>query len=89
MHSASIPAIDGFTDRSIDCASHPTGPIIAQAVVPVHPERDSADDIAQRVLKEEHKLYPRVVKALCNGDVRWTDAGMPYIWEEAESEDSR
>lgn len=33
------------------------GPILAQAVVPVYPT-DRPDQLAARVLKEEHKLYP-------------------------------
>lgn len=36
------------------------GPIIAQAVVPVH-DNDSAETLAARVLSQEHILYPQVV----------------------------
>ncbi|MDX1666603.1 MAG: phosphoribosylglycinamide formyltransferase [Saprospiraceae bacterium] len=39
------------------------GPIIAQETVPVHPT-DDAETLAKRVLKEEHKLLPRVVGEL-------------------------
>ncbi len=38
------------------------GPILDQAVVPVLPG-DSADLLAQRVLSQEHKLYPRAIAA--------------------------
>ena len=37
------------------------GPILAQAVVPVLPH-DDADALAERVLTQEHLIYPRAVK---------------------------
>ena len=54
------------------------GPIVAQKVVPVLPD-DTPDILAQRVLKEEHQIYRRVVAALCRGDIVWRDDGVPYI----------
>ena len=39
------------------------GPILAQAVVPVLPS-DSADDLAARVLTQEHIIYPRAIANL-------------------------
>ena len=39
------------------------GPILAQAVVPVLPS-DSADDLAARVLTQEHIIYPRAIASL-------------------------
>lgn len=42
------------------------GPIIAQAVVPVHPD-DTAESLAARVLKQEHRLYPRVIGWIADG----------------------
>ncbi len=42
------------------------GPIIAQAAVPVFPE-DSESALAARVLAEEHRLYPRVVRWMLDG----------------------
>jgi phosphoribosylglycinamide formyltransferase-1 len=53
-----------FVDEGTD-----TGPIIAQAEVPVLPE-DSEESLATRIHVEEHRLYPRVVEALVRGDVR-------------------
>lgn len=44
------------------------GPIIAQAVVPVLPT-DDAETLSERVLRQEHILYPAAVKMLCAGDV--------------------
>ncbi len=45
-----------------------TGPIIAQAVVPVL-EGDTADTLAARILVEEHKLYPHALKLVTSGAV--------------------
>jgi phosphoribosylglycinamide formyltransferase-1 len=45
-----------FVDAGVD-----TGPIIAQAVVPVLDE-DTADDLAARILKQEHRLYASAIK---------------------------
>ena len=36
------------------------GPVLGQTPVPIVPN-DSADDLAARVLVEEHKLYPAVL----------------------------
>jgi phosphoribosylglycinamide formyltransferase 1 len=45
------------------------GPIIAQAVVPVHPE-DDAERLSARILAVEHRLYPLAVRLLAEGRVR-------------------
>jgi phosphoribosylglycinamide formyltransferase-1 len=37
-----------------------SGPIVAQAVVPVLPD-DTADTLAARILKEEHRIYPEAI----------------------------
>jgi len=42
------------------------GPIILQAQLSILPE-DDADRLAARVLKLEHRLYPFVLKCLCEG----------------------
>lgn len=52
-----------FVDEGTD-----TGPIIAQAVVPVLPGDDEAS-LGARVHAEEHQLYPRVVQAIARGHV--------------------
>jgi phosphoribosylglycinamide formyltransferase-1 len=45
------------------------GPILGQARVPVL-KGDSPDDLAARVLVEEHKLYPAVLRRFAVGDMR-------------------
>jgi phosphoribosylglycinamide formyltransferase len=64
-----------FVDEEYD-----RGPIVAQACVPVSPW-DTAQDLAARVLKSEHELYPHVVAALCDNRIKWTeDNTKPVIW---------
>ncbi|MBV9248874.1 MAG: phosphoribosylglycinamide formyltransferase [Acetobacteraceae bacterium] len=46
-----------------------TGPIIAQAVVPVHPDDDEAA-LSARILAAEHRLYPLAVRLIAEGRVR-------------------
>ncbi|MBX6320749.1 MAG: phosphoribosylglycinamide formyltransferase, partial [Rhodospirillaceae bacterium] len=46
-----------------------SGPIIAQAAVPVHPD-DTSDSLAARVLAAEHRLYPMAVRLIAEGRVR-------------------
>lgn len=53
-----------FVDEGTD-----TGPIIAQAAVPVLPGDDEAS-LAARIQREEHRLYPVVVRALARGAVK-------------------
>lgn len=47
------------------------GPIVAQAVVPV-PQDATADDVATRVLAQEHVIYPRALRWLAEGRLRIT-----------------
>lgn len=46
------------------------GPIIAQAAVPVEPG-DTPDDLAARVLRAEHQLYPHALRLVLEGDARF------------------
>jgi len=64
-----------FVDEEYD-----TGPIFAQAIVAVDPF-DTPESLASRVLKEEHRLYPKCVGALCDGRVTWRSDGIPVFWE--------
>jgi len=50
-----------FADEGVD-----TGPIIIQAVVPVH-DTDTADTLAARILKEEHRIYPQAIQWYAEG----------------------
>ena len=44
------------------------GAILMQRAVEVLPD-DTAESLQQRILKEEHKMLPACVKALCEGRV--------------------
>jgi len=59
---ASGAALSGPTVHYVD-EQYDRGPIIAQWPVPVRPG-DSAETLAARVLAAEHRLLPRVVRAL-------------------------
>jgi phosphoribosylglycinamide formyltransferase-1 len=45
-----------------------TGPIIVQRAVEVA-ENDTADTLAARILREEHKAYPEAIKLLAEGKI--------------------
>jgi len=45
------------------------GPIVLQKAVPVQ-EGDSAETLQERVLKEEHKLFPRAVQLFAQGKLK-------------------
>ncbi len=50
------------------------GPILGQAAVPVLPD-DSEDTLAARVLRQEHQLYPAVLRRFANGQAgSWAPA---------------
>ena len=53
-----------FVTGELDC-----GPIVAQAAVPVLDD-DTPDELAARVLTEEHRIYPEALGALCAGRLR-------------------
>jgi phosphoribosylglycinamide formyltransferase-1 len=45
------------------------GPIIIQAVVPVFAD-DTEAKLAARILKEEHRIYPRAIQLYAEGRLR-------------------
>ena len=45
------------------------GPIIIQAVVPVFSD-DTAESLQARILKEEHRIYPRAIQLYAEGRLR-------------------
>ena len=53
-----------FVTPELDC-----GPIISQGVVPIF-DNDTADDIAARVLKVEHLLFPQAVADFAAGRLK-------------------
>ena len=53
-----------FVDTGVD-----TGPIIQQAKVPVFLE-DTVESLSKRILEEEHRIYPNVVRLFCEDALR-------------------
>ena len=49
-----------------------TGPIVAQAAVPVLPD-DTPESLGARVLDAEHRLYPQALRLVASGEVRVED----------------
>ena len=50
-----------FVDAGVD-----TGPIIIQAVVPVYPD-DTEEELKDRILALEHKIYPKAIQLFAQG----------------------
>lgn len=48
------------------------GPIIIQAVVPIHQD-DTEETLSERILKEEHKIYPEAVRLYFEGRLEIRD----------------
>jgi phosphoribosylglycinamide formyltransferase-1 len=64
-HGARVSGVTvHFVDEGVD-----TGPIIAQAAVPVRDD-DTEASLSERILVEEHRLYPAVIRAFAEGRVR-------------------
>ena len=71
VHERMIAAGVRFGGCTVHYVRHEmdTGPIIAQAAVPIHPG-DDADTLAARILEQEHVIYPLAVKWIAEGRVR-------------------
>ena len=65
-HKRAIMAGDEFGGCSVHLvtADLDSGPVIAQAKVKILP-RDDPESLAQRVLEEEHRLYPLALEEYC------------------------
>lgn len=50
-----------FVDEGVD-----TGPVIMQAAVPVYDD-DTEDLLSERILKQEHRILPRVIRLFSEG----------------------
>ncbi len=60
-----------FVDEGVD-----TGPIIIQAVVPVH-TNDTEEELSKRILEQEHRIYPEAIRLFAEG--RLTVSGRRVI----------
>ncbi|KAL2320504.1 hypothetical protein Fmac_029473 [Flemingia macrophylla] len=80
VHKAVISSGARFSGPTIHFVDehYDTGRILAQRVVPVH-ANDTAEELAARVLNEEHQLYVEAVEAVCEERVVWREDGVPLI----------
>lgn len=84
IHPALLPSFKGLNAqkqaldygvRITGCTVHlvdegmDTGPIILQAAVPVLPD-DTEESLSDRILKEEHRLYPEAIRLLATGKIK-------------------
>ena len=87
IHPSLLPAFKGLhvQERAIEagvrfsgCTIHfvrpdmDSGPIIVQAVVPIH-AGDNADTLSAHILTQEHRIYPLAVRLIAEGRVRVVD----------------
>ena len=84
IHPSLLPAFQGLDThrRALEagvrihgCTVHfvtpalDSGPIIVQAAVPVQAD-DTEEQLAARVLAEEHRIYPQAIRWFCEGRLR-------------------
>jgi phosphoribosylglycinamide formyltransferase-1 len=84
IHPSLLPAFPGLHPqrqalaagvRFSGCTVHfvraevDTGPIIAQAAVPVH-AGDNEEILSERILAAEHRIYPMAVRLIAEGRLR-------------------
>lgn len=92
IHPALLPAFPGLNAqgqaiaygvRFSGCTVHlvdegmDSGPIILQAVVPVE-ANDDEDTLSNRILQEEHRLYPEALQLIAEGKLK-IDGRRVYI----------
>jgi len=96
IHPSLLPAYRGLNThervlaeggRITGCTVHfmrpemDAGPIIAQAAVPVL-GNDTADELAARVLKAEHIVYPLALRLVASGRIRLSGEQVVYEGDE-------
>ena len=69
---ATVHIVDEKTDH---------GPIVIQAAVPVYSD-DSAEAVAERILAEEHRIYPEAICLFAEGRVRVEGRRVRILGEE-------
>jgi phosphoribosylglycinamide formyltransferase-1 len=69
VHEAVLAAGDKESGPSVHLVDevYDQGRVLEQVRVPVKPD-DTPDSLAERVLEQEHKLYPRVLQKLIKGE---------------------
>jgi len=93
IHPALLPAFPGLEaqKQALDygvkftgCTVHlvdegvDTGPILCQAVVPVL-EDDTVETLSARILKEEHRIYSKAIRLVCEDRVVVAGRGVVVV----------
>ena len=75
VHEAVVNSGARFTGPTVHFVNEnfDEGKIVAQRSVQIDPSW-TAEEVARRVLKEEHEVFPEVVAALCDGRIEFRDA---------------
>lgn len=60
--------VSGCTVHFVDAGTD-TGPIIAQACVPVL-EHDTEETLTQRIMEQEHRIYPEAIRLYAEGRLK-------------------
>ncbi len=73
VHEKVLAAGDTMTGATVHIIDnqYDQGRILDQTTVPVEPN-DTPETLQQRVLKQEHVLYPRVLRRIVSGTIRLT-----------------
>ncbi|HHN65842.1 MAG TPA: phosphoribosylglycinamide formyltransferase [Nitrospirae bacterium] len=69
-----------FVDEGVD-----TGPIIVQAAVPVYHD-DTEESLSERILMEEHKIYPYAIKLFIEGRLKVDDRRVIILDQKREED---
>jgi len=92
IHPSLLPAFKGLNAQAqalaagvkiAGCTVHfvepdmDSGPIVAQAAVPVI-EGDTPDSLAARILAAEHKLYPHALRLVASGVAQLVDGRVAF-----------
>jgi len=64
-----------FVDAGVD-----TGPIIIQSAVPVY-EDDTEESLSERILKQEHKIFPLAIKLFAEGRITVEGRKVKINWQ--------
>jgi phosphoribosylglycinamide formyltransferase len=75
VHEAVVNSGARFTGPTVHFVNEnfDEGKIVAQRSVRIDPSW-TAEEVARRVLKEEHEVFPEVVAALCDGRIEFRDS---------------
>jgi len=74
VHEAVIAAKEKESGATVHFVTEgvDAGPIILQGTVPVS-VKDTAETLAEKVLKVEHQIYPEAVRLFCEGKIKVVD----------------